>query len=265
MMRRLLRQAVCLVPVTLALLVLQGCDHLPGKPKPGPEVVRPDAVLDFPTLYQQNCAACHGPNGQNGSSYPLANPEYQALIDDSALRTVIAQGRPGSLMPAFAIEAGGTLTDAQVDVLVKGMRSAWGHTNAFAGATPPPYSAAGQGNPGAGEQVYATYCASCHGSAAAGSAHPGKAGSITSEAFLALITDQALRTTIIAGRPDIGQPDWRNDVAGKPMSDQEVTGVVAWLASRRQSTVQNAAADAPAGSSAPSAQGKRAAAKNKEN
>jgi membrane fusion protein (multidrug efflux system) len=40
----------------------------------------------------------------------------------------------------------------------------------------------------------------------------------------------------IAGRPELGAPDWRGNVPGKPMSDQEVTDVVAWLASRR---VQN--------------------------
>ncbi len=38
---------------------------------------------------------------------------------------------------------------------------------------------------------------------------------------------------MITGRPELGAPDWRGDVSGKPMSDQEVTDVVAWLASRR--------------------------------
>ena len=41
-------------------LVLAGCDSAPGRPKPGPEVPRPEAVLDFPTLYRQNCSGCHG-------------------------------------------------------------------------------------------------------------------------------------------------------------------------------------------------------------
>ena len=30
-----------------------------------------------------------------------------------------------------------------------------------------------------------------------------------------------------------GAPDWREDMPGRPMSDQEVSDVVAWLASRR--------------------------------
>jgi cytochrome c oxidase cbb3-type subunit III len=50
---------------------------------------------------------------------------------------------------------------------------------------------------------------------------------------LALVGDQELRTIVIAGRPEFGAPDWRGDIPGKPMSDQEVTDVIAWLASRR--------------------------------
>jgi cytochrome c oxidase cbb3-type subunit 3/ubiquinol-cytochrome c reductase cytochrome c subunit len=45
-----------------------------------------------------------------------------------------------------------------------------------------------------------------------------------------------MRTTIIAGRPDLGMPDWRNEVAGKPMTDQDVTDVVAWISSQRPKT-----------------------------
>jgi cytochrome c oxidase cbb3-type subunit 3/ubiquinol-cytochrome c reductase cytochrome c subunit len=56
-----------------------------------------------------------------------------------------------------------------------------------------------------------------------------------------LISDQALRTVVIAGRPDIGQPDWRNAMPGHPMSDQQVTDVVGWLSSQRPSAPQKMA------------------------
>ena len=59
-------------------------------------------VTDFATLYGQNCAACHGANGQNGPAIDLANPEYQALVDDATLRKWISGGMPGTEMPAFA-------------------------------------------------------------------------------------------------------------------------------------------------------------------
>ena len=64
-------------------------------------------------------------NGQDGAATNLANPEYQALIDDASLREVIAKGMKGTLMPAFAQENGGMLTDAQIDALVQGMRASW--------------------------------------------------------------------------------------------------------------------------------------------
>ena len=208
--------------------MMLGCDQLPGRPKPGPEVPRPDAILDFPTLYRENCAACHGDQGRNGPSYPLANPEYQALVDEQTVHTIVANGEPGTLMPAFAISAGGSLTSKQVDVLVNGMRSAWFKAGTADGA--PPYKAVKTADLTHGQEVYTTYCATCHGPAGSTKS---KAGSITDPSFLTLVSDQALRTIVIAGRPDIGQPDWRNDVSGRPMSDQEVTDVVGWLSSQR--------------------------------
>jgi mono/diheme cytochrome c family protein len=83
-----------------------------------------------------------------------------------------------------------------------------------------------------------TFCASCHGTG--GEAGP-KAGLVTHGAYLSLISDQGLRTIVITGRPDFDAPDWRNNVPGRPMTDQEVTDVVAWLVSQRP-VVQKATA-----------------------
>jgi len=47
------------------------------------------------------------------------------------------------------------------------------------------------------------------------------------------VSDQSLRTTVIAGRPDLGAPDWRGNVPGRSMSAQEVSDVVAWLTAKR--------------------------------
>src|ERR1700722_10224941 len=214
-----------------------GCDQLPGRPKPGPEVPRPDSVTDFATLYRENCSGCHGAQGMNGPSYPLANPKYQALVDEQVLHQIVANGEPGTLMPAFAISAGGALTDEQVEALRNGVGTSWFKAGTLEGANPPPYKATKPADSARGQHAYATYCASCHG--AAGSSAKSKAGSIPQPAFLSLVSDQALRTIVIAGRPDIGQPDWRNDQPGHPMSDQEVTDVVGWLSSQRPGAQQN--------------------------
>jgi cytochrome c oxidase cbb3-type subunit 3/ubiquinol-cytochrome c reductase cytochrome c subunit len=128
-----------------------GCGHAPGYP-PNP-LVRPNQVTDFSSLYGQNCAACHGANGQGGPAIDLANPEYQALVDDPTLRKWISNGMPGTVMMPFAQSAGGMLTDAQVNALIAGMRKAWSKPNVFAGSTPPPYAQNTAGDSTSGQQV----------------------------------------------------------------------------------------------------------------
>lgn len=241
MFERLLRSGVyslgAAVCAGAASLLLAGCmSHSELAPSPGSNNVsemRPDQLMNFSKLYKQNCAACHGEHGENGVSVPLANPEYLAIVDDNSLRTVIANGEPNTLMPAFARSAGGLLTDQQVNVLAAGLRAQWAKPGALSGQNPPPYKADKTGDPAHGKQVYATYCASCH---EGNGSHKAKAGSILNPTFLALMHDQTLRTIIIAGRPDLGQPDWRNDVPGHPMTDQEITDLVSWLGSQREAT-----------------------------
>jgi mono/diheme cytochrome c family protein len=133
-------------------------------------------------------------------------------------------------MPAFAQHAGGMLTDKQVDALVGGIRSHWSQPKGLDGANPPSYAATAAGDAQRGELAYGTYCESCHGPG--GSGGP-KGSAITNDAFLALVSDQGLRTIVITGRPELGAPDWRGNTPGRAMSDQDVTDVVAWLASRR--------------------------------
>jgi len=205
------------------LMFAAGCNQMPGTPKPGIEVPRPDSVMDFATLYGENCAGCHGRGGQGGAALDLANPLYQAWVDDAAVRKIIAGGEPGTLMPAFAQSAGGFLTDAQVDALVRGMHTAWQKPETISGAVPS-YQSTAQGEASRGQAVYQTACARCH-------AEPKT--KVTDPTYLALINDQTLRTIIVAGRPDLGHPNWQGDIQGHALTDQEVADIVAWLASLR--------------------------------
>ena len=88
-----------------------------------------------------------------------------------------------------------------------------------------------------GAVVYSTFCAHCHGEGGRGGA---RGGSIVDPNYLALVSDQHLRTTVIAGRPDLGKPDWRADVPGQPMTPQDIADVVTWLAAQRQSLTARA-------------------------
>ena len=40
--------------------LLSGCGSLPGQPRKGAETPAPNEILEFGTLYAENCAACHG-------------------------------------------------------------------------------------------------------------------------------------------------------------------------------------------------------------
>jgi mono/diheme cytochrome c family protein len=206
------------------------CNGAPGRPAPDSAVIAPDKVADFDVLYATNCAGCHGANGTGGAAIGLADPVYLAIADDATIRRVTADGVPGTAMPAFAQSAGGLLTAAQIDVVVNGIRARWAKPTALAGANVPPYAAPAPGDPARGAAVYARYCSSCHGADGRGAQ---RGSSIVDPAYLALVSDQGLRTTVIVGRPELGAPDWRGDVPGNPLSSEDVSDVVAWLAAKR--------------------------------
>ena len=222
-----------LATAILSVLSLSACSSLPGQPQKSSEILAPNEVTDFHTLYAENCAGCHGAEGRGGAAIALADPVYLAISDDRSIRKVVANGVPGTSMPAFAESAGGMLTNKQIDVITTEMRSRWSRPELLNGANPPGYAAKSAGSAEQGEIVYGTYCASCHGSQGQGGP---KGSGITNDSFLALVSDQGLRTIVITGRPELGAPDWRGDVPGKPMSDQEITDLVAWMASHRVRT-----------------------------
>ena len=220
-------------PVASALissLLLTGCGSPPGKPRIDSVMRAPKDVVAFDALYEENCAGCHGADGRGGAAIALANPVYLAIADERSIYTAIATGVRSTSMPAFAEDAGGLLTAKQIDALVTGIRARWSRPGVVAGATPPSYAASFAGDIHRGEAVYRTFCESCHGPDGQGGA---KGSAITNDSFLALTSDQGLRTIVISGRPVLNAPDWRGNVAGRPMSDQEVTDVVSWLSSHR--------------------------------
>ena len=213
-----------------SMMLLSACSSPPGRPTKDSENPAPSQISDFKTLYAENCAACHGTNGRDGAAFALADPVYLAIVDESSMRKVIANGVHGTSMPAFARSAGGMLTDKQVDVITSEIRLRWSRPGILDGTNPPSYAAKSPGDVHRGEASYRTYCSSCHGPQGQGGP---KGSPITNDSFLALVSDQGLRTITIAGRPDLGAPDWRGNVPGKPMSEQEITDVVTWLASHR--------------------------------
>lgn len=219
-----LKLCVCV----LVTLICPACIDAPGRSGRDSTALAPDHVLNFDTLYDQNCAGCHGKNSKGGAAIALSDPILLAIADDDDIRRTSANGMDGTPMPAFVQSAGGTLTDQQIDAIVRGVR-AWAKPELLRSASPPPYAQT-PGDLRHGEVAYSTYCFSCHGVNGTGGS---KASSIVNPSYLALVSNQYLRITVIAGRRELGMPDWRNDVPGRPMSSQEVADVVAWLSAQR--------------------------------
>lgn len=241
------RQAIWLALVLLTGIV--GC----GRPDPADRPIRPQDILDFDKLFATNCAGCHGAGGTLGAAPPLADPLFLAIVSDESLDETISKGRDGTLMPAFAIQQGGTLTPEQIKVLVAGIKQHWSATPDDKLPTDlPAYvvaasSEAPTGDETRGGQVFARACATCHGEDGRGGEN---AGDIHSSAFLALTSEQFLRRIIITGRPELGMPDYRRleGPPGSALTPQEIDDVVALLRSWRTQALSLAASEqAPTG------------------
>jgi cytochrome c oxidase cbb3-type subunit 3/ubiquinol-cytochrome c reductase cytochrome c subunit len=218
-----------------------GCDSLPGRPDPADRYQRPSEIKDFAVLYATNCSGCHGETGQHGPATPLSDPLYVALAEPDYLRQVIGAGVEHTPMPKFAISAGGTLTDEQIEILANGLRKYWSVAADEALAEQAPALVAssagsretqGQGDVARferGLRVYEQFCADCHGVNGRGGE---RAGSIVHPAYLGLVSDQGLRTTVIVGRSDLGMPNWKK-VGRRSLSAGEVVDVVAWMGLQR--------------------------------
>jgi cytochrome c oxidase cbb3-type subunit III len=225
---RMLQRNTHWVMIGLAVALLSGCKWMPGRPRESDRWFPPQDEKNFTVLYDTNCLACHSNGKTVGASISMTDPLYLAVLPRETLRKVIAEGIPSTAMPGFAAANGVGLTDRQIDILVQGIFK-WGEGKPVAKENLPPYSAP-IGDAGRGATAYSTYCEKCHGSEGKG----GKAGSVVDPDYLHLVSDQYLRTVIIAGRPELGMTNYQQNESGKPMSPQDISDVVAWLVSHRQ-------------------------------
>ena len=102
----------------ILFLCLASC----GKPSPQDRPIRPSKVMDFDILFASRCAGCHGTDGAGSGSIALHDPTLMNIISKATLLDLIKNGRQGTLMPSFQSNTGNPLTDAQIDVLVDGMK-----------------------------------------------------------------------------------------------------------------------------------------------
>jgi len=74
-------------------------------------------------LWGLNCASCHGLDGQGGDGPALNAKEFLGEVADEQIHSIIAVGIPGTEMPFWWTELGGSLTDEQIAAIVAYLRS----------------------------------------------------------------------------------------------------------------------------------------------
>ena len=86
--------------------------------------LRVQYISDGSVLYIQNCAGCHGIEGEGIGINPPLNKLRMAQADPKLLARTIARAAHGSTMAAWHIAEGGILDDYQIEELVTLIRFA---------------------------------------------------------------------------------------------------------------------------------------------
>jgi mono/diheme cytochrome c family protein len=211
-----------------ALLLLLAAGLL-SRPASAQEPVDQEKLNRGAQLYVDNCAVCHGENGEGrvGASLTQAWP---SIRPDLTVQNTIANGIPGSAMPAWSQASGGPLTDAEIDDLTYYILS-WQEGGPPAvdlgpTATPrPPITPVPDvsGDPNTGGVLYDQNCAVCHGANG-----EGRIGATLAQDWPSIRPDLAVRTTIANGISGSTMPAW-SQANGGPLSEQEIDHITAFV------------------------------------
>ena len=187
------------------------------------------AVQAGADLFTQNCATCHGSQGEGDIGPALNDKTFLASTADDTIFSVISSGIPDTQMPAWNQTHGGPLTDQSVNQLVAFIRS-WEPTATDRRA------AALVGDPARGAAIFSNVCFICHGENGAGTA---RAPALNDPTLLAQFDDAWFKATISAGRPAQGMPTW-----GTVLSPLQIGDLLALIDQWR--TAANVVAATPA-------------------
>lgn len=156
-------------------------------------------------VFDQNCAACHGPDGEGQASlFPsLTDDDWQWGGEAAQLEQTIRAGRQAVMPPLAAVlgDEGVAQTAAYVRALANG------------DAVP---------EADQGRTLYGMYCFACHGADGAGNVLLG-ASDLTDDVWLYGSGDEALAHSIASGRSGIMPP-----FQGR-LDDAQIRMLIAWL------------------------------------
>jgi len=189
-------------------------------------------------LFAENCAVCHGDDGQGRVGATLAK-DWPSIRPDLHLRAVITNGVPGSAMPPWSQGNGGPLDEAKIDALVAYI-SSWetgGSRSIPAASTLAPRSGITpvpgiEGDPNNGALLFERNCAVCHGQNG-----EGRIGATLAKDWSSIRPDLRIRTTIAEGIAGTAMPAW-SQAYGGPLAADEIEDLVAYVASLKPTQTQ---------------------------
>lgn len=180
-------------------------------------------------LYADNCAVCHGEDGQGRVGATLAK-DWPSIRPDLRIKATIENGITGSPMVAWSQANGGPLADEQIDALVAYILT-W-QTGGPRVIPPSPTFAPlrtyapipnVEGDPNNGAVLFSQNCAVCHGDSG-----EGRVGATLSKNFSSIRPDLTIRTTIANGISGSPMPAW-SQAKGGPLSSGEIDDLTAFI------------------------------------
>jgi mono/diheme cytochrome c family protein len=187
---------------------------MPAVRGPGLRSVTGREDLALPVLGASTVGLLGSPMGQG----PLRAASALFSKRTEYLKIAIAQGRPGTLMPAWNRSAGG-LTEGQIDSLVEYLAKGDGKPAQVLRNFPKVQ----RGDGTRGRQLFSQLCAGCHGANQL-------APSLGNSAFQKSASDEFILKTIANGRADTAMPAFQREQA-EGLTDEELCDLLAYLRS----------------------------------